>query len=286
MPLGLGANFKPAAVEPSVNGSVPISHFEAFESKNASVTSSFSHARSSAMNHNHSVPSASRLAAPSGMFVSAALIALTFACSDPGASGDGDPGDGPQLAREASESAAALHIFVPGTDEYSQLDVPPLPVVAGDASTYQRFVALTDEERELMNVAGDEWGLPVGEEDGESTGASTGSRDAAPRSRTMDTVVSIDGVTTAGIPGEMGQAILLKVLSLDCGFQTNPLLEGKFQEDVLVPGKVEDDRYFVFQPPETCDALVAYQEAALCVAERLTAVADAVDTVRFVRTSI
>ena len=209
------------------------------------------------MNHNNSVLSTLRSAAPSGVFVSATLLALsalTFACADLTEPGDGETGNGTQPADEGPESPAALRIFVPGADGYSQVDVPPLSVVAGDASTYQRFVALTEEEQELMSATGEDWGSPPGDMQRDSAGASAGSQRAVPPSRTMGTVISIGGgATTAEVLGEVGQAFLLRMLAADCGLGTNPLLKTEFRQDFLLPGKVADDRYYVFEPPETCD---------------------------------
>ena len=203
------------------------------------------------------------------------LCAAAFSCED-GHSKRSNATPVPPTDLSDPNAEFALHMFVATSDGMRRVDVPPLRA-SDDASAVPWM-----DEGPPATAEGLEDILPSGYTPPapapEPGGAPPKPKPAGPPRHPP----TANPPRAAGTDLDRQEAweTVLRYFAAECGHGTNPLLG-----ESGVAGAPWDNQpgggpsTYLFPKATTCDQVLAYQEAALCIAERMTAVADAVDTV-------
>ncbi len=208
--------------------------------------------------------------------VATALVGL-LAAGASACSGGAEPPENPLDGVREEHREVALQGFIKQGGRLTKLSIAPASVIVGDGRASLRTPSESDAERARLLFPG--WQPTAQLENGAGASASDPSTQ-----RTMSRVVmpGVKGDSESmewTASGENGQRLLGFTVALACGAATNPLVRHHMAMspyDSLV-----SPHLYVFDRPASCDHLLAFQETALCMAEKFASIADAVDTLHF-----
>lgn len=197
-----------------------------------------------------------------------ALAATAFSCADePIRSAPAAPGVEDLTLPDAE---FALHAFIESPGGTRRVDVPPLEAnLTAEPGAWITQVSTANPAEGIEHLLPPDYEPPAppAPEQAEGSGAPQPHPQGAPQPAARQS----DGDRQAQ------WEVALRYFATQCGVGQNPLLG---TVGTLARAPWETGKSYLFPPAQTCDAVLAYQEAALCIAERMTAIADAVDTVR------
>jgi len=183
---------------------------------------------------------------------------------------------------EDVDTAWAIHALVGPPDEQRQVDVPPLQLARSEGAPGAWFGAIDGSHA----AKGIENLLPDAEDDSEGGATpNSGNPSVSPglheQSDTSHVTQPLSGVDLAD--ADDPAFFLIRAAAYECGMGLettgNSLLPPGRPYPPWGESRTGRATYVFEQPPQSCSQLLAYQEVALCISQKLANVADAVDDV-------